>query len=1094
MFKKENRFLWILAGALVLCVLVGLLLDPSFWGNATPTGEYHIQISEICAKNDSIIPDNTGKYRDYIELHNIGDKVDLTGCRLTDGNVRSQPFENLIMEKDSYRVIFLSKETTGFALSATGGDSIQLQDPNGRIIAQAKVRSMLDDQVMILKTGAYQLSSAPTPGFSNDNAGREAFQKGAAAQNSPLQLSEILIANRICLPDELGQYSDVVELHNTTDKPLHLGGWCLSDDFNQRFRFRLPEVTLPADGYITIHCDGEGYVSDEGFIHAGFSLRQEEELCLTDPQGNYTIVRVAFVGDNISQALNGGNYEAMAPSLGHPNTEQGCYNALQERIDPQSPLQISELLLSDSGVPYNGTLQDAVEVVNITDRMVNTRGWYLSDGSDPYACPLPAAELAPGACIAVPISKQTAGFGLSVGETVYLTGPSHKLSGPVDCVAPQPGKSLSLIGLNDPLSYNFTAVTMGFPNLNGSEESFLADQLSSDLRISEVMSANTSYLRGPYGNTTDWVELYNAGKETIDLSGYCLADSSELSQYPLPNKTLAPGKYMVILLSETGKRLRSGYSWLPFNLSSAGDKLYLTKEGRILDFVVIPELDTNAAWGRPNGKLGFTQLSSATPGASNAGKAKISAAPTASVPQGAYDGVEQLSITLSAPGTIYYTTDCSEPTRFSRKYSGPINLKSTTVLRVAAYESGCSRSQVVDLTYVLNQKDSLSVVSLVTESENLWDYNYGIYVTGPGASTVYPYQGANYWKNWEKAASVTLFEEDGTTGFSEKCGLKIFGGYSRANGKKSMACMFRGKYGASSLDYALFGEKGINNFQSFVLRAGGQDAYTAKMRDEVVTSIASDYLGLPVQRYRPVALYLNGEYWGIYFIREKLTDQYVAGNFGVEAEEVTLSNWTGGDCPKYKALQEYARNHDLSNPKHYDYICSQINMDNYIDYMITQMWIANTDLGNVKFFRTDDMPWHWALFDADLSFRRVSHTSVTIMMTRNIYKRDIRSATLLIRLMENKTFKEAFLKRTAWVVNNVWNAENVIRRIDEIQSLLEPDMKRECSRWGSSVDTWKKNVQSLRNFASKRNDYFIADVKSYFHLSDAQMRSYGFEV
>ena len=279
-----------------------------------------------------------------------------------------------------------------------------------------------------------------------------------------------------------------------------------------------------------------------------------------------------------------------------------------------------------------------------------------------------------------------------------------------------------------------------------------------------------------------------------------------------------------------------------------------------------------------------------------------------------------------------------------------------------------------------------------------------------------------------------------------------------------------------------------------MLRAGGQDAYTAKMRDEVVTSIASDYLGLPVQRYRPVALYLNGEYWGIYFIREKLTDQYVAGNFGVEAEAVTLSNWTGGDCPKYKALQEYARSHDLSQQKHYDYICSQINMDNYIDYMITQMWIANTDLGNVKFFRTDDMPWHWALFDTDLSFRRVSHTSVTIMMTRNIYKRDIRSATLLIRLMENKTFKEAFLKRTAWVVNNVWNAENVIQRIDEIQGVLEPDMKRECARWGSSVDTWKKNVQSLRNFASKRNEYFIADVKSYFHLSDAQMRSYGFEV
>lgn len=1089
----DRKLPWLLLGILAVSLAVGILLDPNTWAVPQKTGEYQIQITEVCAKNESVIPDNDGKYRDYIELYNPGETVDLTGCTLTDGSTHSQPFQNLIMDKDSYRVLFLGKETVGFALSASGRDSLQLKDPNGHIIAQVKLSAMQDDQVMVLKGGTYQLSSTPTPGFSNDTAGQTAFTKGSAAKNSPLKISEVLISNRAFLPDEKGQYSDIVELHNTTDEPLHLGGWCLSDDFNQRFRFRLPEVTLPAGGYAVIHCDGEGYVSEDGHIHAGFSLNKDEELLLTDPKGAYTAVRLSYPGENTSLALQQGNYVAMAPSPGHDNTDEGCYQAMCDRIDPDSALVISELLLSDSGVPVDGVLQDAVEIMNITDRMVSTKGWYLSDGSDPYGCPVPETELAPGGCVTVSLSKQTAGFGLRTGETVYLISPTYMWSQPLECTQPEPGKSLSLLDAGD-LSYDFSVPTLGYANAESGNERFLADQPHADLRISEVMSSNSSYLVGPYGNTTDWVELYNAGSSTVDLSQYYLTDSSDLQKYPLPNKKLGAGKYMVILLSETGKRLKSGYSWLPFSLAASGDRLYLTKDSQIVDFVVIPELTGDAAWGRPNGKLSFSQLKSATPGAGNAGKATISATPTANKPQGSYDNVDSITVTLSAPGTIYYTTDCSTPTKSSRKYTGPIKLTRTTVLRAVAYEKGATRSQVLDLTYLINQNDNLSTVSLVTDPDNLWNYNTGIYVMGPNAGEKSPYHGANFWRNVEKSASVSLFETDGRVGFSEKCGLKIFGGYSRANGKKSLACMFRGDYGKSSLDYALFGENGIDSFQSFVLRAGGQDAYTSKIRDEMITSIAADYLGLPTQRYRPVVLYLNGEYWGIYFIREKLTDQYVAGNFGVYAEDVILSDWTGSDCPEYVKLQSYARNHDLSDPKHYQYICSQINVDNYIDYMITQMWIANTDLGNVKFFRTKDMVWHWALYDTDLSFRKVSHDSVSIMMNRNIYKRDFRSATLLIRLMKNKTFKETFLRRMAWVVNNVWTEENVVARVDEFQAMLQKDMAKECARWGGSVKKWESNLQDLRDFAAKRTSYFLKDVQDCFGLSKAKMRSYGFEV
>lgn len=1094
MAKKNTLLLILLPLALLVCLAVGILADPNTWAPQLPVGEYHIQITEVCAKNESVIADNDGKYRDYIEIYNGGQRVDLTGCVLTDGTTRASVFQNMILEKGGYRVIFLGKDTTGFALAASGQDSLQLQDPNGKMITQVKLRSMNEDQVMVLADGAYRLSDTPSPGFSNDEAGRAAFVTGSEKTALHITVSEVLLENSAVLPDEKGSYSDAVELYNGTANDIHLGGWCLSDDLQQRFRYRLPEISLPAGGYTVIFCDGENYVTEDDTIHASFGLTGEETLYLTDPTGAYVAVKLAHTPKNASLALTEEGYVEMEPSLGFPNTEEGCYAAQQSRVNTNSPLVISEVLLSSAGVPYEGLMQDVVEIHNRSGSSVSTVGWYLSDGGDPYGYGLPEQTLEAGAFLTIPVSRGTTGFGLAVGESVYLIGPDHLWSQPVSCVLPQEGKAISLVDTREPLSYDFEDPSLGYGNDDSGAEAFAAGQIGGDLRISELMSSNSSYLKGPYGNTTDWVELYNAGKETISLSDYCLTDSADAGKYPLPDKTLAPGAYAVILLSESGRQLKAGYGWLPFNLSSAGDRLYLTKNGEILDYVMIPELSGDEVWGRPSGLLTFCKLSGATPGSSNAGKARVSEAPVADRPQGSYDGVDSLTVSFSAKGEIYYTTDCTAPTRSDKRYTGPITLHKTTVLRVAAYEPGASRSKVVDLTYLINENDNLNTVCLVTNPDNLWDYYNGIYVKGPNASDVNPYQGANFWRNVEVSASVSLFETDGSVGFSENCGLKIFGGYSRANGKKSLACMFRGKYGSSSLDYALFGDAGINNYQSFVLRAGGQDAYTSKIRDEMITSLASEKLGLPVQRFRPAVLYINGEYWGIYFIREKLTDQYVAGNFGVYAEDVTLSNWSGTSCKPYRELQSYARNHDLSKKEHYDYILSQINVDNYIDYMITQMWIANTDLGNVKFFKTPEHSWHWALFDTDLAFRKVAHQSVTNLMTKRIHIRDISSATLLIRLMKNPDFKDKFMRRMAWQLENVWTEENVVNRINEIQAMLQPDMAKECKRWGGSVSSWENNLQTLRNFAAKRTKYVLDDLQDYFHFSDQKMREYGFEV
>lgn len=1096
--KRKN--LWLGLGLTVLLIAaagLGLLLDPGVQSSIQPPREdYQLLLTEVCAKNETVIADNSGRYRDYIELYNLGQDVDLSGCVLTDGTTRSQPMESFLLPAGGYRILFLGDEVTGFGLSSSGRDTIQLLDPAGNILVQAKVQSMGKDQAMVWQDERWLISDTPTPGFSNDASGRKAFRQGAALDTAQLRISEVLIANESALPDENGIFTDVIELHNTGDTSLWLSSYCLSDRQEDRFRYRLPEWEMPAGAYITVFCDAEGYISEDGLIHAGFALSAGESVFLTDAAGNYLQVETAYVGQDTSQALTQSGWQEQSASLGYPNTEEGIYQAQRQRIREDSPLQISEVLLSGSGIPWEGSFCDVVELWNASDEPVNTAGWYLSDGGDPYRYALPEQTLQPGEYLLIPCTPATTGFSLSEGEWLYLTGPDYRCCEPVQCLEGPENTTVSLSLQAGDAAYSFLPITLGMDNREDSHERLLAQQLSQGLRISEVMTSNDSYLRGAYGTTTDWVELYNASQEEIRLSEYALSDASgDLGKYPLPDKVLKPGGYICLMLSETGKNIRSGYSWLPFGLSAAGDRLYLSKDGIVVDHVFLPELETDVAYGRAPQQAGFTQLAKPTPDKANAETARISRTPEPSLAQGSYDDVQSITVSLSATGEIYYTTDCTTPSKRTKKYTGPITLTETTVLRCIAYEEDATASAIVNLTYLINENDSLSALSLVTHPSNLWDYETGIYVMGGGASEVSPYKGANFWMNWEKQATATLFETDGSIGFSEGCGLKIFGGFSRANSKKSFACMFRNRYGASSLDYPLFGDGGIGSFESFVLRAGGQDTHNSKIRDELITSLASDYLGLPVQRFRPVALYLNGEYWGIYFIREKLTDQYVAGNFHVKPEEVTLSNWTGGDCPEYLAVRDYARSHDLSQQKYFDQLATMINVQNYMDYTIAQIWVANTDLGNVKFFKTTEHPWHWALFDTDLSFWKVSHNSVSENLTKkSMYSMDPHSKIIIVRMLKNQQFRQEYIARMAWQINNVWTEENVVKRIDEIAAMLAPDMAKECDRWGGSVERWEKNLQTLRNFAANRTDYVLQHIQAFFGLTDQQMRQYGFEV
>lgn len=1089
---------------LVICLGLCLSLLPGKTPTVDPTDPmatqpivYNILITEISAKNDSIIADNEGNTPDYIELYNSGSTISLAGFRLTDGKTLSQPFGDITLAAGEYRVIFLSDELTGFGISAAGGNTIQLLDPRDTIMAQVTTTAMESDQVMLLQNGSYRLSYEASPGFPNDEAGVKAFREGFLLEDPQLIISEILLNNESSLPDENGAYCDVLELYNSGTKALYLGNYYLADNAANRYRYRLPDIYLEAGSYLLIYCDGGNYTAESGQIHANFALSHGEEVYLTQSgTGGYvTVTAQSLEADRSQNYVEDGTYESNAVSLGYANDDTGREDFAQSRIAENCALVINEILLSSSRVPYQGKFQDVVEILNTSSETVSTNGWYLSDGGDPYEYALPETELAPGQYLVIICNDQITGFSLSDGEALRLTTPEYTHAPLAYCAKSLEGKSVSRQVKDGIVSYTFLDPTPGYENTADNHIKFLRESLTPGLTISEMMSANNSYIKGAYSTTCDWIELYNSSNETISLSDYCLTDDrDQLYKYPLPDATLKPGEYIVILLSDKDKNLASGYNVLPFNLSAEGEQIYLCKNGYVMDYVFLPEMAVDMSYGRPNGEITYAVLEKPTPNKTNAGIAQISADPIADLPQGSYDDVEYLDISFSGPGNIYYTTDCTEPTIHSTLYTGPIRITKTTVFRVLQVEEGKRKSNVIDLTYLVNENDTLGTICIVTDPDNLWDYYNGIYVMGPGASTVSPYMGANFWKDWEKEATVSLFEADGG-GFYSPCGLKIFGGYSRANAKKSLVCFFRSQYGASDLDYPLFGEEGIDSYEAFVLRAGGQDAFVSRMRDELITSIASKYVGLAVQKYKPVVVYLNGSYYGLHYIREKISTHYIAGNFGCDAEDAILCEQAGITSSSYVSLINYVKKHDLSQQEHYDYVCSQIDVDNYIDYLCTQIWIGNTDLGNVKFFKITGGKWTWILYDTDMSFSNSNTQTVnTLLQPMDNSTFDLRCRRLASKLIKNETFRDKFLKRLAWHINEVWTEENINAQIDILEGAISEDMKKDCERWNRSYSYWQERVDFLRSFSSLRTPKVVQQIKDFFDLTDQQLQDYGFPV
>jgi hypothetical protein len=513
--------------------------------------------------------------------------------------------------------------------------------------------------------------------------------------------------------------------------------------------------------------------------------------------------------------------------------------------------------------------------------------------------------------------------------------------------------------------------------------------------ITELMASNDTVVADDDGDFSDWLEIHNETAATLDLGGYYLTDDpADLIKWRFPSVTIAGGGYLLVWASDKNRTNPAAPLHLSFKLSATGEYLALVEpDGATIAHAYAPTFpaqETDLSHGLAADLVTERCFSNPTPGAINdetIGCGLIEAL-TFSVERGFFSGPFTLALSTSTPGAVIrYTTDASEPSAtHGTVYGGPIPISTTTAVRAMAFGPTLRSLPSVTHTYlflddVIRQseitlppeypdkwtagtgadydmdptvvedpaysdtiKDDLRAIptmSIVTDVANLFDPSIGIYqhVTSKGEA-------------WERPVSMEFFDREDGEEAQINCGLRIQGAQSRENSlrKHNLRLLFKGIYGPTKLEFALFPDSGVDRFDTVVLTAGhgnswqGGFARALYLRDTWAKDTQLE-MGQVASHSTYVHLYLNGIYWGLYRPTERPTGAFMAEHFGGDKEDydtLRSNKVSDGDKQSWNTLQELA-NQPLDVPANYAALLEYLDVENLIDYMLLNFYASNAD-------------------------------------------------------------------------------------------------------------------------------------------------------
>ncbi|MBN1926399.1 MAG: CotH kinase family protein, partial [Prolixibacteraceae bacterium] len=523
-------------------------------------------------------------------------------------------------------------------------------------------------------------------------------------------------------------------------------------------------------------------------------------------------------------------------------------------------------------------------------------------------------------------------------------------------------------------------------------------------------------------------------------------------------------------------------------------------QGTLVDYVKYGPQLYDVSYGRkPDGGENWYYFGEPTPEASNSteGLTTLVYAETPSIsPEGnMYSSGQTVALSVnsinSVNSVIYYTTDGSIPTKKSNRYSNPIKISNTTVIKARVFENGKLPGKVITHTFFINVETfNLPVISYSTNPEYLFGNEKGIY--------------DNILKMKEIPISLEYFDSDGSKSFSVNAGSRIAGLNIWNYAQKPFTIYLRGKYGDESINYKLFKERNIGTYTKLALRNAGDDWEGAFFRDPLLQYITEGQMTNPVQSYQPAILFINGVYWGLINVRDKFDEQYFMSNLNVAPNNIDHLRYGYddyhnfnlyieiGDSLDYVEMVRFMVENDMSVQSNYEYIESLMDIGSYIDWVIQEVYVANTSWRhNHEWWRdrTNNGKWQWMNVDMDRGFNKANvNGNLLDDFIENSYSGAKHGDPIFKNLIENEYFKNYFIHRYVTHINTTYNPNRIIRVIDSMQNNIREAMPDHIDRWSrynsiKSVDDWENEVEELREFARERSQPVYNQISNEFNLS-----------
>lgn len=947
-------------------------------------------------------------------------------------------------------------------------------------------------------------------------------------------LSEIMISNKGSVPDNLGGYPDYIELHNGSSEKADISGYGLSDSLLEGAKYVFPAGTVLEPGaYVVVWCGGEA----EDDMHAPFKLSAGEEAVLFDASGRPLDTAVLnSVDSGMVLRREGEVWTQAKPCPGYPKTEEGMaeYEASLKETEDMG-LYINEFMASNATTICDsfGSYSDWIELYNSTDTDMDISGFGISDNlSQPmkYRFPDGTTIAAKGYLVVFCSGNEGmqngelhAPFGLrSYGEDVVIANRAGRIIDSYSFKNQETDVSVARIPDGAGELQPNSQPSPGYPNTGAGYSAFdAANRLPlGGVYISEFGGSTGSV-------ASDWVELHNSTGSAVSLAGYGISNNPKNpAKWVFPDISIEPGEYLLLYATGSSDKAQKKNLKLNFCISSTGEALFFfDPNGKLIDKLSAGRMKSGQSYGRDGSDNRF-YYAEPTPGAQNGkGYEGITQLPAFSVTPGIYDNAVTVAITAGEGETIRYTTDCTTPNASSEVYSGELSISKNSVIRAAAFRDGYLSGDVATATYLFRSdgvNHALPVVTLVTDPDNLWNSKTGIYATGDqfdpdAASYADTLKSATYYQAkfateeqvdtiWEKPAAFSLFDDNGKQVFTQNVGIRIAGSFGRGRAQKGFNVIARKEYGKGSMEYPFFENRPYTEYKAVVLRAGAQDQNRSKIRDELASGLLEGTdINILYQAYRPTVLYLNGEYWGVYFMKEKRNRFFVAQHENTE-NNVDLAIGKGfkqrtyGDNSDWVSLYEYATSHDLSSAEAYAYVSERMDVDSFRDYMIAEIYNGNTDTYNFQYYRLKGGKWKFIFYDFCWGFQSPGHETLAFRMGKT--PSDVCSAKLFAAMLQNKGWRDSFCRRFGELLNTAFAPERVSALIEELYGYVEPEIKREREKFNKDTfmgvkqpntnlgtyEGFQSEISKLKDFAQKRPEELKRQLQSNLGLSDSYMK------